>query len=206
MASAEVTCTKVAISQFGFEYSDIEKSIIELDRILKASAKLAFFIHYSESDIIKQARNGLEQNDYCLSSNLHELILGLLKAKDTQDDALSLEDKRNKINEETQRLHDISEKYKDKTQLAFFLQNSMSVFGKKFSNHSIEQKISAMEYVKEECVAFDQRMSDLVLAARTKDQISDITKMLADIGFKLEQSKEFYYRDSCFGYTLIASR
>jgi SAM-dependent methyltransferase len=47
---------RAAVSQFGFEYSQTNKTVRELARVLVADAKISFLVHHAESSIVAAGR------------------------------------------------------------------------------------------------------------------------------------------------------
>jgi ubiquinone/menaquinone biosynthesis C-methylase UbiE len=74
----EDSSVDVAISQYGLEYSDLQRSIPELSRILKPSAKMGFIVHSEQSSIVKGSTRYLEEHKTILNDiRIHDLFLEL---------------------------------------------------------------------------------------------------------------------------------
>jgi ubiquinone/menaquinone biosynthesis C-methylase UbiE len=48
-----------AVSQFGFEYSQLGDTVRELERVLAPGAKISFLVHHADSDIVRTNRSRL---------------------------------------------------------------------------------------------------------------------------------------------------
>jgi ubiquinone/menaquinone biosynthesis C-methylase UbiE len=46
-------CCGAAVSQFGYEYSDIYSAAVELERVLKPGGPFSFVVHHSQSPIVR---------------------------------------------------------------------------------------------------------------------------------------------------------
>ncbi len=202
-----------AFSQFGFEYGSPLQTVAELDRILKPSATVALMMHREGSVLCQQANDGLQQVTACHNSGLHAELIKLLKltdalqrkGKDPGEDTAA-EILRDEINEITGSLHDEIEEHTDPTQLGFFLQNSMAVFSPQFAQSSLDDKLAMLDTVNSETVAYEQRMNDLITAARTDDNIRQLEVLLNKTGFTIKRSEVFIFEGHDFCHSLIASR
>lgn len=72
----------VVISQYGIEYSNLEKTIAEIGRVVTSSGKICFIIHDKESVIVKNITTKIEHcKDMIADHKFHELtrrFIGLL--------------------------------------------------------------------------------------------------------------------------------
>ena len=203
-----------AISQFGFEYGDVEQTVAEASRLLKPqAARLMLIMHHCDSAVIRQAREGLQQVDTCDASGLHDILRQLLhtvdqlkqQGKDPAEDSAA-EALRHAANTVTESLHQAMDDYRDPAHLNFFLSNSMAVFGPQMSAASSTDKSAYLASLQEEAVLYRQRMLDLVHAARSPQDIATLHKLLEERGFAIELSENFLFEDTFFGYALQAAR
>lgn len=203
----------VVISQFGFEYGDLERSIAEVARIAKPSAVFAAMIHHVDSAIIRQANDGIEQIIICEKSDLHEHVTDLLKrldrlaarGKDVGADDTA-RDMRERVNRSTGALHAQAERYPDPGQIKYFAENSMAVFQPQFARLALENKLAMLREVNTETTAYRRRMRDLVSAARAEVDIEALISRLEKKRFEIERSQPFMFEDVHFCHVLVARR
>lgn len=200
-----------AVSQFGFEYSMVEQAVAEVSRILKPSAHLHLMMHHEDSDVLKQARDGLTQANLCLSSGLHSVLAELMTHLDAlrrsgKKSSQQAEQLRSAVNAITESLHNEIDGRKDPEQLVFFLKHSMAVFGKRFAGQALVTKLKMLQQVEQECRGYAQRMQDLTSAGLGGEQIAVLKERLRTEGFHISRSEPFQFRGSKFGYVLSAVR
>ncbi|TGD71868.1 methyltransferase domain-containing protein [Mangrovimicrobium sediminis] len=64
MADASVD---MAVSQWGFEYAQPERAVLELLRVLKPASRVALICHYEDSDIVRHSRGAYGVYDHFLN-------------------------------------------------------------------------------------------------------------------------------------------
>ncbi|QGX38942.1 class I SAM-dependent methyltransferase [Permianibacter aggregans] len=71
------------ISQFGVEYSDVERSLTEIARVLKPDGRIAFVIHDQHSLIVARAKEELQHLEWFFEQHFfnHTLMMCQLMAK-----------------------------------------------------------------------------------------------------------------------------
>jgi ubiquinone/menaquinone biosynthesis C-methylase UbiE len=200
-----------AISQFGFEYSGIGRSIRELDRVLKRRSSIHLMMHHEKSAILSQARDGLIQAERCRLSGLHPLLVDFIKhlqvlRQKGRTSSPRADKLRDSINEITEQLHAETEKHSDPAQLVFFMRYSMAILGKSLAGRSLDEKLRHLEQVEKETFAYERRMKDLVAAGMSDERIAELENDLATRGFVIIQSQPFRFKGQDFGYALVAKR
>ncbi|MFQ6371516.1 class I SAM-dependent methyltransferase [Shewanella sp. YIC-542] len=85
------------ISQYGLEYSELNRSLIECARVLKAGGRLCALMHHTDSVIVKDSKAGLRVLEHLFAKNgFHTQCMALLahardllgKGGSIHDDAL----------------------------------------------------------------------------------------------------------------------
>ena len=68
----------IAISQYGLEYSDLQRSIPEIGRVLKPEARLGLILHNEQSFILNGSTESLKRHKRVLEEvKMHELFIQL---------------------------------------------------------------------------------------------------------------------------------
>ncbi len=205
----------LAVSQFGFEYAEADAGLREVDRIVAAAdARIALMLHHADSAIIAQARDGLDQVGLCEQSGVPGIVNDLLnrlerlarKGRKPADDEHA-EMLRGELNQRLAALDGQSRKFRDPSQIAFFINNIMSVFNPKLSGDlDTAGKKGRVTEVLRETRAYRARMTDLVASARSRDDIAALETGLKSHGFRIDDSGYFQFEGVPFSYTLKASR
>ncbi len=204
-----------AVSQFGFEYADPAAAIAEVSRILKPEgSRFAAIMHHQDSDIMKQATDGLAQVAACEQSNLHAHIepmlrrLHELKAQGANPAAdPEAERLRGALNELTEQLHNAQNRFLDPSMFPYYLKHSMAVFNPNIvGDITLDQKLDLLRQVDAFTADYKQRMQDLAAAARSPEDFEHLETALASHGFTVEKSEPFHFETTWFGHVLVASR
>ena len=211
----EAASFNVAISQFGFEYGDASRSVAEMARLLKTrDSKAILMVHHETSAILTQTRESLAQIELCKSPQFHEDIISLehrlaeiRKAKANPATDTKAERLGESLNLQTEQLHDAQENFNDPSQLAFYLETSMSVFNLKITGgKTIEEKSDLLAELRHQIAVYKARMENLMIAASSGKDIEGYTQSLTKLGFKIFRSEAFLFEGSSFAHIIIAGR
>lgn len=82
-------CFDAAVSLFGIEYGNMEKTARELERVLKAGARFSFLVHHRESEV---SREGTMRR-----RALRELLAGKMKAAFLAGNATGIDQQRRSL-------------------------------------------------------------------------------------------------------------
>lgn len=202
-----------AISQFGFEYADPEKTVAELSRILKANAKIIVMMHREESILHRQALDAINQINICERSQLHYFASELLKRIDDlgpDADPAKKDDKaeqlRFKLNEVTGKLHDMIDMRYESSQIEFYIKNTVAVFHPNVKHLTFPQKLGMLAHIADETRDYRERMGDLCSAIKTEEAIAELGNLVTAQGFTVEQSTPFELDGQVFCHAFVASR
>ena len=205
----------LATSQFGIEYAEPEPAVSELQRLLKPSGStFAALVHHSDSALLRQAREGLEQVLLCEKSGLQPAVRDLhrrldqleSRGKDPSDDHKAKQ-LRAKINECLESLRTAGARYADPGQLVFYVENSMATFNPEVTKDmNVEQKLAALRDVAAETTAYRQRMRDMISSALDDDQLKTLAERLQRCGFRISENQPFVFEGTHFCHALTATR
>ena len=202
-----------AISQFGFEYGSPAATIFELGRILRDKAGIIVMMHRQGSVLHQQAVEGIEQASICLASELtpklKDLCVRLDQLRQQSADPATddrAEELRNIVNTKTGQLHAAMDARTDKSQLSYYLENSMALFQPRYAGKSLDEKLAMLDQVTDETAAYGERMADLVSAAKSSVDIEDLKILLQKSGFKVHRCETFMLDGYDFCESLVARR
>ncbi len=166
-------------SNFGIEYSDINRSIIEVKRVLKLGGKFNFICHHIDSLIISESKcelnllNKIFEKSQVLDS-LESLILELKFKKDENRENHS-ELWRNRLNEG---LAILANQFPSNFYGCDFLS-----FLKFVLNPKIKNKQEEFLLFKKELLGYKVRLEKMIHAALTKHSTSEFFKLSSKLGF-----------------------
>jgi SAM-dependent methyltransferase len=63
------------VSQYGIEYTDLNRSIAEVARVLKPAGRMVFVLHDTNSEVVKLSIAPLDDMRTVLSLGIHDLVL-----------------------------------------------------------------------------------------------------------------------------------
>ncbi len=205
----------LAMSQFGLEYADSDAAVAEVDRILKRrGAVFAAMIHHTDSGIVGQAREGINQILACEKSGLHDAIRDLLgrldklaaRGKDPEDDDRA-KAQRAATNGCLAKLNAESTRYRDPGQIVYYVKHSMATFNPQVSRGmSLARKFAMLRDVTAETEAYRQRLRDLISAALDDPALSNLAERLTAAGFGIEDDRPFVFEGPHFCHLLSAVR
>lgn len=175
-------------SIFGIEYSNLEQSLPEAYRVLKPGSKLCLLVHHHGSVVTNMTKRALSEFEWAdidaaidaletINSALQRLgNKGLLKSDQTAEGA------RLKINA-------LAEKYLSTTDLKtanaimFEFMNSVLGFFKLLDRPN-EERAAFIPALKQEYVAYEERLKQMAGVTRDDEGIEALMKDLANAGFK----------------------
>ena len=177
----------VVASVFGIEYSDLDKSLGEAQRILKPGGKLVTLLHHDESVVTSMSRRALAEYD---ERDLEAVIaaLGMIsKARDETPDLSELKNnpEAEKAREEINRL---AGKYLSNTDpntanatMFELMTNALKFF--KMMGASSEERQQFVETLGSEHRASRARFDQMVTVALDQGGVEQLEVKLADLGF-----------------------
>jgi len=206
---------QLAVSQFGLEYGETESALAEVNRILAATgATLAVICHHEGSDIVKQGRQGLEQQALCAASPLPELVRRLQtrleqvqrEGRDPAKDR-ACERLRDKFNRATTALHSAAEQQANPAHLLYFIRGCLAPFdAANMQRMPLTRRLAMIDQLLAACQSFELRMQDLVSAALSEEDLARWDGILRGYGFTPQRCEPFTLEGKLFGQLLVYRR
>jgi len=202
----------MAISQWGLEYSDIDKAIPELGRVLKSKAKIALICHHDDSDILKRCMFDLEGMKVILGNgSIFEYFLALDKlynGKITFEEVKADPERESILSQLNQRLYEINCELKENPHVkgGDYLNQLSPLFSssQKIRNPQRQLKINEVRSTLENGIA---RYDHLKEAALTKDRLAHLCGLLELQGFNVLENFKLRYSDlGEIGTAIVAVR
>lgn len=177
----------VVASVFGIEYSDLDKSLGEVQRVLKPGGKLATLLHHDSSVVTSMSRRALTEYDPADMQSVLDALMTISKARDATP---SLADLKNNTEAEKARaeINRLAGKYLSDTNPATanatmfeFMTNALKFF--KMMGASSEERQAFMASLGTEHTASRERFEQMSSVALDEDAIERLKIKLADLGF-----------------------
>lgn len=204
----------LAVSQFGFEYSDISAAVSELDRILKPKAQINFIMHADNSQIIHDGFNSLKQIELVnqqlkLNDNIRKIIPAIhnLRSTGLQKYKARADRLRDQLNESINTMTEFADAIADPGYIDFYYEHALGLFkGQISQTYTVEQKMQQLDWVEAETASLKLRMEDLTSVAMSEEDNKKLIRSLESVGFKQINIQPFEYNHAIIGQSLTAAR
>ena len=177
----------VVASVFGIEYSDLDKSLGEAQRILKPGGKLVTLLHHDESVVTSMSRRALAEYD---EQDLEAVIAALgtiSKARDETPDLSELK-KNAEAEKAREEINRLAGKYLSNTDpvtanatMFELMTNALKFF--KMMGASSEDRRQFIDSLASEHRASRERFDQMVTVALDQGGVEQLEVKLADLGF-----------------------
>ncbi|HDK37461.1 MAG TPA: class I SAM-dependent methyltransferase [Thiolapillus brandeum] len=202
------------MSQFGFEYGDMQASLKEVKRLLKPeNGCFIAMIHHQDSAVLKQAREALQQIRRCENSGLTEkaerlVMLQQILAKNGHLTAAQQQQAQQLHQSFTQgidKLNRYARQLKDPSHVQIFTRNLMTLFNRhNAARISPEQRLKAIALLRNENENYRQRMKDLRTAAYSEQDFTALQQALKKNGWQIKSTARQQYNGQHFCNHVVA--
>ena len=170
------------VSQYGFEYSEVEKSIFEIARVLRNGGRINFLCHCSDSIIVQENILIYKCNKECYEMNVFDAFKSVLELLENNMNTAHTSEE-DCFNES---MSFIYQKYGEVIFSTGFPQFVKEVL------HQPKNKIKFLEQYIKNLDESQVRLEDLINAAITDEKKRLIVSFLKQAGFKNVESVEKY--------------
>jgi len=209
----------MAISQYGIEYADFDRTFTELDRVLKPTAKIALIVHSDASVVVRESTASAEMYEYLLGEGkFYETALELDTFYNTKKhmagvrsdpQAARLLGRLNRASFEAHNLHFASptdytsSQQTVKSYIAFI----MRLYDGSMAVRSPERR-GVLEQWHAVVTSTLRRIADLQSAALSEQRLEHLRECIGRSGFTLVRDEPFYYGPAVqlYGTALVACR
>lgn len=187
----------VLASQFGFEYSDWDKSLPEALRVLKDNGELILMLHHPDSAITKDCIGGIRVLTWFFNENILDDIATLIDLK-LRDESISFA----KLNEEI--IHKLQTfKVLDSAEQVWFL-DVMTKLSKLIININHESK-KVLKNLEEFIGKQISRLEDQVSVAFSKEEVTNRIKK-SQVTMKNVIIEEFFVDNELFCWKVLITK
>lgn len=209
----------LAISQYGLEYADFEKTIPELSRVLEPSARIALIMHSPRSSVLLDMRSFHDNFSHLFGeANLPDklrLIDDIYNANSTADGVKNDARYKQVIGEINRFIYPITHSYMDTftpliespaSELTLrYINWLFAVFHNRGINNKARRK--ALDVQIERIETTLNRVRDMEAAAVSEQRFQQLIELLKGHNFDIKEQGDIYYGNKLnYGWKLVAER
>lgn len=168
----------MVVSQYGFEYSDINKSSQEIYRVLKQGGKFSAIIHHAESSLIKRSVKELEV--YRVAFKKNDIFGGAAKVLKLNAKGLQ----RNNFIEKYNRAVNNFRLEFSSEQCTNEIVGGLSAALRDCSSWPLKKQINLLNERERVFILAQHRLQDMVSSAMNGEQMNSLNAVLSEVGFK----------------------
>ena len=203
----------VVISQYGIEYSDLEKTIAEIARVLTPSGKMCFILHDHESVIVKGMTNKLMHcKEMIEDEEFHDLTRQFIALQSQFADIVKLQESDEyqtlgaRLYQKLVKLNPRLEQYPKSSPLNVYIQ-SWSVLTNPSTGLANSEREHKAEVALAELMAGTEKLAEVTAAALTSADRDALAGFIEQHGFTISQFRTLEYNDGRnWGIKLVAHR
>lgn len=203
----------VVISQYGIEYSNLEKTIAEIARVLASSGKMCFIVHDQESVIVTGMANKMTHcKDMIGDDGFHELTRKFIDLQSRFTDIAELQQSAQyqavgtKLYEKLLQLKPRLEQYPKSSPLNPYIEN-WSIATNPASGLEKSEREQKAQTALAELVAGTEKLAEVTAAALSPADREALAGFIEQHGFTISQFKPLEYEDGRnWGTKLVARR
>jgi len=187
-------------SQFGFEYSDIKKTLVELRRILRPTGRFVAISHHIDSVLIQAAKVELDiyalaidELDILGTANLFFEAIGELTGdpQQAQEAAKQAGPQAQELNEKMDRFRRAYPNH----ECAVFIVTTVSFIAHNAAKATVEERRTAMNQAASDFQFARDRLKDMVTAALSEEQVDELAINAKETGFPSAHCLKIYGDD-----------
>lgn len=196
----------LVVSQYGVEYSNLEKTVAEVGRVLSDEGRMAFILHHDNSVIVSGATENLDDfRKVATQIALHEPLLDLFEmmGKYRNTDRLhampEYQDLVARINQQRYEVEFIVRKHMRKKQDTSVLTAYLKRLGEAVEESGGKKKADRSGLVavaRDSLLQHIRRVEDLAAAALSADDRSRLVELVGREGFEVTINEPLEYKSS----------
>jgi ubiquinone/menaquinone biosynthesis C-methylase UbiE len=203
----------VVVSQYGIEYSDLDKTIAEIARVLSNSGKMCVILHDEESVIVKGMANKLIHcRDLLADHEFHEQTRAFIELQGKFADVAELQVSTEyqalgaRLYEKLLQLKPRLDQYPKSSPLNVYIQ-TWSQFTRPAPGADIAEKIRHAEAALEELRAGAEKLAEVTAAALSAADRDDLAQLIERHGLTISEFAVLEFDDGRnWGTRLVARR
>lgn len=202
----------MAISQYGFEYADPSTAIPELSRILKPKSKMAFIMHFHDSEILEDSRNSHAKYEYllgegCFDTSAQALDKLISKHGSFQKAATDPQYAQllGRMNRSRHHVESMPQRTESSAAIVIsYINYIYQVFDPKRARNDRTKLIADW---KKNIGIIMGRTSDMKAAALSSDELQNMQELIIKEGFVIKEQRAISYKTyGKYGAVIVAER
>lgn len=198
------------ISQYGIEYTDIDRSIPEVLRVLRPSGRMAFIMHDAASSVVRDATMHLDAFEAVEGLRIHEFALELVELRarlttpaqrraSSEFGALVA-----KINSLTQQVRDIVRAHQERSAIHSYMDGLMQALAGPQAG-SGSAGAAGIEAARDAFLAHVRKMAHMRSGALSEAGRRHLVELIESSGYTVTEMAPMAYRhESNIGTRLVA--
>lgn len=200
----------VVASVFGIEYSDFDRSLAEVQRVLKPGGRFLALLHHDDSVVTSMSQRALAEYD---DADFRSMIESLQTISVARDEVSQLAELKNNAAAEKARaeINRLAAKYLNDTNpdsanatMFELVTNALKFF--KMMNASTEDRERFIEFLATEHDASRERFSQMVAVALGNSGIREVEVKLEGLGFGNTRSRVIHSKDEILAWELCTEK
>jgi SAM-dependent methyltransferase len=180
-------------SQFGFEYSDIRKTLAEVRRILRSNARFVAISHHADSTLIKAAK--IELDIYALAMDELDIlgtasryfdVLGAVNTSSSPTESLASD-----VNDKMNTFRTAYPQH----ECSLFILGTISFIARSVKQTTADERRIAINRAKSDFEFARARLDDMIRAAMDDEKIEVFSIAAKETGFKSTHCLKIYGED-----------
>jgi len=203
----------LVISQYGVEYSDLERTIPELSRVMRLSSRMSFVLHDKESVIIKGATERLDDFRRVLDKiAIHEPVLEMERLNRQIPLAAQRQSSGEyqrllaQINASLQKIRELVRDYPPRSPIHLYMERLNHALNSTSGRKKTDRQALIIE-ARDALRAHIERVEDLEDAALSEAGRARLVALIESEGFTVTENRTLAYKnDANIGSVLVAQR
>lgn len=207
---------QLVMSQFGFEYADMNPACSEVMRLLDPEQGMfTAMMHYADSAVLQQAQEAMRQINHCNRSGLLDVAEQLVMLQEVLSKKGELSEAQlhqaqklhGSLTDGLNKLKHFSGELQDPSHVMLFSSTLMKVFDRRLAGTvSADDRHNALQHLRQESDIYKLRMQDLSAAALTDKELEQLQHILQRHGLEADAPRVIEYAGSRFAKTIIARK
>ncbi len=203
----------LVMSQYGIEYTNLEKTIPEIARVLVSSGRMSFVLHDKESVIIKRSTVNLD--DYRTVLNdiaIHDFALEVddlyrrVKNPATRQGSSEYQKLVSSINSSGEKVRALVRDYQGRSPIHLYMERLNQALAQTH-DHQKTSRTALIHLAHDGLRAHIERIEDLEVAALSAEGRQHLVCLIENAGFAIIEKQMLpYKRDDNVGTTFVAQR
>jgi ubiquinone/menaquinone biosynthesis C-methylase UbiE len=202
----------LVMSQYGIEYSDLDRSIPEAVRVLRPGGRLAFILHDTDSEVVRLSTEYLADMRKVWSLGIHDLVLEFyetgqaLRTLEQRRNSTELARLANRLNALTAEVRELVRAHSRKSQIHRYMNRLMDVFAGPLGPSNTDAR-EVIVRAGEQLRSHIRKIEHLEAVALTKEASAQLARLVERNGCRVTRREALVHAPQVtIGTVLVAAR